>query len=163
MTPLRTATGLALAAVLVSIAPSAAQAAAGPADTTAAKTTQWGPTYSPGRKAKALGSLTASDEDHEDIPAAGTVRISGRLHDLTRKGTACGWAVFRVTYRTPDGNLPFRHRSVSTCSYGTSKPFAFAYHDVYEVELKVCAEPKAAKPSLTCLYAGTWKVLYVSS
>lgn len=163
MTLLRSLTGLALVAVLVSAVPATtAQAATGHSDTTAAAAAQWGPAYSPGRRAKAVGSLSVSGEDHGDIPAASTARISGNLHDLTRRGPSCGWAVFRITYRTQDGNLPFRHRSISTCSYGAPKSFTFAYHDVYQVELKVCAEPKAARPSLTCLYAGTWKVLYLS-
>ncbi|WP_329084124.1 MULTISPECIES: hypothetical protein [unclassified Streptosporangium] len=165
MTISRLLTGFAITAALVSIAPATAQAATGPvtAGTTAAQGTgPWGTYYAPGRKAKTNGSLTVSGEDHAVIPAAETGRISGRVYDLTR-GPSCGWAVFRLTYRTPDGkNLPFRHRSIVDCSYGTPKPFTFTQHDLYQVELKVCSEAKASKPSLNCLYAGSWKVLYVS-
>ncbi len=161
MTITRTLTGLALTAALVSIAPAAAQAATGSPETAAAAA-QWGPYDSPGHGARALGSLTASGEDHGVIPAAATARISGKLHDLTAKGSTCGWAVFRITYRTKDGNLPFKHHSVRNCTYGTPKPFTFAYHDVYQVEVKVCSEGKAAKPSLNCLYGGAWKVIYLS-
>ncbi|GAA0820125.1 hypothetical protein ACFQVD_00465 [Streptosporangium amethystogenes subsp. fukuiense] len=168
MTITRSLTGLALAAALISITPVAAQAATGPAGegTTAAesatqRTIQWGVKYAPGRKAKTHGSLTVSGEDHADIPAAATSRVSGKVYDLTR-GSSCGWAVFRLTYRTADGNLPFKHRSVVDCSYGTPKSFTFTQRDLYQLELKVCSEAKAAKPSLNCLYAGTWKVLYVA-
>ncbi|MGW0590388.1 hypothetical protein [Streptosporangium sp. NPDC002607] len=167
MTIARSLTALALAAALISIAPVAAQASTGPTeDTTAAQsatqgTIQWGVRYAPGRKAKTHGSLTVTGEDHADIPAAATGRISGKVYDLT-KGPSCGWAVFRLTYRTADGNLPFKHHSVVDCSYGTPKSFSFTQRDLYEVELKVCSEAKASKPSLNCLYEGTWKVLYVS-
>ncbi|MER5649422.1 hypothetical protein [Streptosporangium sp. NPDC002524] len=162
--------GLALATAIVSIAPATAQAATaqpqtGPAatGTTASQGAgPWGTYYAPGRRAKTKGSLTVSGEDHAVIPAAETGRISGKVYDLTR-GPSCGWAVFRLTYRTPDGkNLPFKHRSIVDCSYGTPKSFTFTQHDLYQVELKVCSEAKASKPSLNCLYAGTWKVLYIS-
>lgn len=168
MTITRSLAGAALAALLLSAVPAAAQAAAGASDaaTTApaasAASTRWGPLTAPGKGARAAGSLTASGEDHADIPAAKAVRISGRLHDLTSASAVCGWAVFRVTYRTADGNLPFKHHSVRNCSYGTPKSFTLTRHGVYQVELKVCSEGRAAKPSLTCLYAGTWKVLYLS-
>ncbi|MEU4537955.1 hypothetical protein AB0G15_24175 [Streptosporangium sp. NPDC023825] len=170
MTIRRLLAGLALATALVSIAPAAAQAATaqaptGPATagTTAAQGAgPWGTYYAPGRRAKANGSLTVSGEDHADIPAAERGRISGKVYDLTR-GPSCGWAVFRLTYRSADGrNLPFKHRSIVDCSYGTPKPFTFTQRDLYQVELKVCSGAKASKPSLNCLYAGTWKVLYVS-
>lgn len=163
MTIIRPLAGLAIAAALVAIAPAAqaATAASGTA-TSEAAARPWGPYHAPGHQAKAAGSLTASGEDHADIPAAGTVTVSGKVHDLARKASVCGWAVFRITYRDSSNNLPFKHRSVRDCSYGTPKPFTFTYHDVYQVELKVCAEGKAAKPSTTCLYAGTWKTLYLS-
>ncbi|WP_326642428.1 hypothetical protein OG884_04490 [Streptosporangium sp. NBC_01755] len=168
MMTIRSLTGLALAAVLISITPAAAQAATGPAGegTTAARsatqgTIQWSTKYAPGRKAKTHGSLTVSGEDHADIPAAATSRISGKVYDLT-KGSSCGWAVFRLTYRTAGGNLPFKHHSVVDCSYGTPKSFAFTQRNLYQLELKVCSGAKASKPSVNCLYAGSWKVLYVS-
>ncbi|GAA3067392.1 hypothetical protein [Streptosporangium carneum] len=162
MTLTRTLTGLAMtAAVLTAVAPSAAHATTGSQET-ATTAVQWGPYDSPGHGARAAGSLKALGEDHAVIPAAATARISGRLQDLTRKSSTCGWAVFRITYRTKDGNLPFKHHSVRNCSYGTPKPFTFTYRDVYQVELKVCSEGKAAKPSLNCLYAESWKVVYLS-
>ncbi|MEV8636335.1 hypothetical protein AB0395_32245 [Streptosporangium sp. NPDC051023] len=163
MTITRALTGLAMAAALATgalatVAPAAANAATGSQETAA---TQWGPYDSPGHGARALGSLAVSGEDHAVIPAAATARISGKLHDLT-KNSACGWVVFRITYRTSGGNLPFKHHSIRNCSYGTPKPFAFTDRDVYEVEAKVCSEGKAAKPSLNCIYGGAWKIVYVS-
>ncbi|MFI6510861.1 hypothetical protein ACIBCT_24925 [Streptosporangium sp. NPDC050855] len=174
MTTTRSLTGLALAAALVAIAPATAQAATAPAAVPAAAdpaagqsatqgTTRWGTYYAPGRRARTHGSLTVSGEDHAVLPVAANSRISGKVYDLTRNASSCGWAVFRLTYRSADGkNLPFKHRSVIDCSYGTPKSFAFTQHDLYQAELKVCSEPKASKPSLNCLYAGTWKVLYTS-
>ncbi|GAA3092928.1 hypothetical protein [Nonomuraea salmonea] len=120
----------------------------------------WGTYYAPRRAAKAWGTLTATGEDHADLPTADSVRITGKVYDNTRR-SSCGWAVLRITYRS--GNeLPFRERWVRDCSYGSPKHFSLRYRDVYQVELKVCSEPKAKKPSLTCLYAGTWKTLYLS-
>ncbi|MFC4590746.1 hypothetical protein [Sphaerisporangium corydalis] len=166
MTLTRTLTGLAVTAALVALVPAAAQAAAGPSDTAAATSSasasHWGTYYAPGHRAKTFGSLSARGEDHDVIPTADTVRISGKVYDLTRRSSSCGLAVFRITYRDHAGKLPFKHRTITDCSYGTAKPYSFSYHDVYEVELKVCSEAKAAKPSLNCLYAGTWKVLYLS-
>ncbi|MEU9890742.1 hypothetical protein AB0M95_10260 [Sphaerisporangium sp. NPDC051017] len=186
MTINRTLTGLAMAAAIVAIAPAAAQAATGatgavttgysPAGASAVNTSagtstsdssagafanNWGAYYAPGKRAKALGSLSFTGEDHEVIPTADTVKISGKVYDLSRS-SACGWAVFRITYRDDTGNLPFKHRSILDCSYGSPKSFSFTSHDVYQVELKVCSEGKASKPSLNCLYAGTWKTLYLS-
>jgi len=163
----RSAAALALAATatLLAIGP-AAHAATEPAAGTATETAagsaaSWGPYYAPGKKAKATGFLTAKGEAHDAPPTADAVKITGKLHDRTLSPAKCGWAVFRITYR--DGNqLPFKHHYVRDCTYRTPKSFSFTYHDVYQVELKVCAEGKAAKPSLVCLYAGTWKTLYLS-
>ncbi|MCF6470877.1 hypothetical protein FAF44_21125 [Nonomuraea sp. MG754425] len=156
MTLPRMLTGLAITvtatATLSALAP-AAQATAGSARA-------WGPYSAPGKAAQASGTLTATGEDHGDLPTADLVRVSGKLSDNTR-GPACGWAVFRVTYRS-GSNLPFREHPVRHCSNRKPKSFSFKYRDVYQVELKVCSERKAAKPSLTCLYAGTWKTLYLS-
>ncbi|MFF4772808.1 hypothetical protein [Microtetraspora fusca] len=149
----RTLAGLALTTAFLAAAPLAAQAASG---------TSWGPYAAPGGKAKAVGTVQAEDEDHADIPTAALVRISGKVYDLTRSSATCGWAVFRITYRDAQGGLPFVHRSFRDCTYGTPLAFSFTRQDVYQVELKVCAEGKAKKPSLTCLYAGTWKTLYLS-
>ncbi len=163
MTITRTLTGLAVAAAFVAIAPAAAQAGTGASDAAAASASSslWGTYYAPGHRAKASGSLSATGEDHEVIPTADTVKISGKVTDLTR-GPSCGLAVFRITYRDNSGNLPFKHHTVRDCTYGSPKAFTFSYPDVYEVELKVCSEAKSAQPSLNCLYAGTWKVLYLS-
>ncbi|MEV0614633.1 hypothetical protein AB0I81_14990 [Nonomuraea sp. NPDC050404] len=149
---------LAAAAALASaaaLAP-AAQAAQAPAAASAA----WGPVHAPGRGATASGALTVTGEDHADLPTADRVRIWGKVTDNTR-GAKCGWAVFRITYRSGN-NLPNRNHAVRDCSYRTPKHFSVKHRDVYQVELKVCAEGKAAKPSLNCLYAGTWKTLYLS-
>ncbi|WP_336214573.1 hypothetical protein [Nonomuraea sp. LPB2021202275-12-8] len=164
MTIIRPLAGLAIAAALVSLAPAAAQAATVTSDAVTASETagHWGPYYATGKRAKASGSLTASGEDHADIPTADTVHISGKLRDYTRRTSTCGWAVFRITYKAGGNNLPFKHHSVRDCSYRTAKSFSFKHHDVYQVELKVCAEGKASKPSINCLYAGTWKTLYLS-
>ncbi|MFB4271250.1 hypothetical protein [Nonomuraea sp. GTA35] len=147
----RTLAGLTLAAT-------ATLALTAPAHATASA--PWGPHYAPGQAAKAAGTLTATGEDHADLPTADTVRVSGKVQDNTR-GATCGWAVFRITYRSGN-DLPNRSHWARDCSYRTPKQFSFTYRDVYQVELKVCAERKAAKPSLNCLYAGTWKTLYLS-
>ncbi|MFG1709533.1 hypothetical protein ACFLIM_40755 [Nonomuraea sp. M3C6] len=154
MTITRTLAGLAIVATatIVTLAPTA-QAATG---------TSWGPYYAPGHSAKAVGTLTATGEDHDVLPTADVVKISGKVYDYTRKSGICGLAVFRITYRDSTNNLPFKHHTVRDCSYRSAKPFSFKYRDVYQVELKVCAEGKSGKPSLTCLYAGTWKTLYLS-
>ncbi|WP_181448753.1 hypothetical protein [Nonomuraea aridisoli] len=161
----RVLAGLALTtAAAVTLAP-AAQAATSTAATTepavseAASAKVWGPYYAPGRAAKTLGTLTARGEDHADLPTADTVKVTGLLYDQTRR-SACGWAVFRITYR--DGsNLPNRLHSVRDCSHRDAKRYTFTYRDVYQVELKVCSEA-TSRPSLTCQYAGTWKTLYLS-
>ncbi|WP_327107186.1 hypothetical protein [Nonomuraea glycinis] len=155
---------LATVAALVSIAPAAAQAATTPSDTVSASETArvWGPYYAPGKRAKTVGSLVAVGEDHGDLPTADTVKITGKLYDWTRDRSTCGWAVFRITYKANGNNLPHKHRSIRDCSYRTAKSYSFTHPDVYQVELKVCAEGRAAKPSLNCLYAGTWKTLYLS-
>lgn len=158
MTISRTLAGLAIAAT-ATLATVATLAPAAQATTDGAGT-PWGAYYAPGHAAKAAGTLTATGEDHADLPTADVVRISGRIHDDTR-GAACGWAVFRIGYRSGN-NLPSKNRWVRDCSYRTPKRFSLKYRDVYQVEIKVCAERKAAKPSLNCLYAGTWKILYLS-
>ncbi|SDL41043.1 hypothetical protein SAMN05421874_12115 [Nonomuraea maritima] len=165
MTTSRILTGLALAtAAALAFAP-AAQAATVTATATSdatsdAATTTWGPHYAPGKAAKTFGTLTATGEDHADLPTADTVRITGKLYDQTRR-SSCGWAVFRITYRVGN-NLPHRLHSVRDCTYRDAKLYRFSYRDVYQVELKVCSEGKAPRPSLVCQYAGTWKTLYLS-
>ncbi|MFI6738263.1 hypothetical protein ACIBI9_35520 [Nonomuraea sp. NPDC050451] len=161
MTISRTLAGLAVAATatiaaVTTVAP-AAQAATAAGSAAAA----WGPYYAPGRSAHAVGTLTAAGEDHADLPTADAVRVSGKVYDHTRRAATCGWAVFRITYRSGN-NLPFRQHAVRDCSYRAPKSFSFSYRDVYQVELKVCSESKSTKPSLVCQYAGTWKTLYLS-
>lgn len=166
MTTSRILTGLALAtAAALAFAP-AAHAASGAAPEAAPEAafetapTSWGPYYAPGKAAKTFGTLTATGEDHADLPTADTVRITGKLYDQTRR-SSCGWAVFRITYRVGN-NLPHRLHSVRDCTYRDAKLYRFTYRDVYQVELKVCSEGKAPRPSLVCQYAGTWKTLYLS-
>ena len=161
----RTLAGLATTAAFVAVVPATAQAAttqAAAAPAAALTASPWGTYYAPGHRAKASGSLSATGEDHADIPTADSVRISGKVTDLARSTARCGLAVFRITYRDDSGGLPFTHHTVRDCSYGSPKRFSFSYDDVYQVELKVCSEGRASQPSLNCLYAGTWKVLYLS-
>ncbi|MEO3814721.1 hypothetical protein ABGB17_37475 [Sphaerisporangium sp. B11E5] len=164
MTAPRTLTGIALVAGTIALTPLAATAdttgspAAVSAQTTA--TQNWGAYYAPGRKAKAYGTLWAAPKDDPSKPTS-LVKVKGKVIDRTRSGSNCGWAVFRVSYGTADGNVPNTLRTFTTCKYDKAKKFAFTFKNVYQVELKVCSEPKAAKPSLNCLYSGTWKSLYV--
>lgn len=148
----RTVTALASAALLLPMA--AAPAFAAP-------TKSWGPYYAPAGKAKAVGKLKATGEDHAVLPTARTVKVTGKLTDLARPAGICGWAVFQIAVRK-GSNFTFKSKNIRDCSYGTAKAFAFSYHNVYQVELKVCSEPKAAKPSIACLAGGTWKILYTS-
>jgi hypothetical protein len=121
----------------------------------------WGPYYAPGHLAKAAGTLTATGEDHAVLATADVVRVTGKVYDYTRSPATCGWAVFRIAYRKGN-NLPNKLHAVRDCSYRTPKRFVIERRDVYQVEFKVCSEAKAAKPSLNCLYSGTWKSLYLS-
>ncbi|GAA3446943.1 hypothetical protein [Planomonospora venezuelensis] len=164
MNTARALAGLSIAGIAV-LAPATAHAAAGSTTGTAdarsaqAAAVQWGPHYAGGRKAKASGSLTATAKDDPGKPA-GRVTVTGRVTDLTRSTSTCGWAVFRVSVKNADGGVSLKQRNYRACSHGKPLAFAFSHKNVYEVELKVCAEAKASKPSLTCLYAGTWKSLY---
>ncbi|MGP3959173.1 hypothetical protein ACTWPT_24515 [Nonomuraea sp. 3N208] len=126
--------------------------------------TAWGPYYSPGAKrAKALGRITATGEDHEVIPSAATLTVSGKVSDLTRAST-CGWAVFGIATVNSAGNkVSWKRHHVRTCAYRTPKTFSFTYHRVYQVELKVCAEGRAAEPSIQCTAGNpAWKTIYIS-
>lgn len=153
MSLIRSLTVLASAAVLLPVLP-ATTALAAPVKS-------WGPYSAPGGGARASGTIKATGEDHEVLPTADSVRITGRITDRTRSRKSCGWAVFRITYRKGN-NLPFYERVVRDCSYGSPLRFTRVYSDVYQVDLKVCSEPYAAKPSLVCLSAGSWKILYIS-
>jgi hypothetical protein len=166
MTTTRALAGISLVAGILALAPATAHAATGSAASagSAARSAQAAPAqwgyYASGRKAKALGSLTATPKDDPSKPAD-LVTVTGSVTDRTSSSSTCGWAVFRISAEAANGEVSLKHRSFRTCSYGKPLKFAFSYKNVYEVELKVCAEVKASKPSLTCLYAGTWKSLYV--
>ncbi|GAA5037084.1 hypothetical protein HNP84_003052 [Thermocatellispora tengchongensis] len=158
----RILTGLALAAAFVTLAPAAAMAAtaSGPggfADLS------WGPYYSAGKYAKAGGTLSVHGEDDADIPSADKVKVSGKLYDLTsRRVNTCGWAVFRVSYLKDPATVKLRQHAFRNCDPKNWAGFSFTGKDVYQVEFKICAEPKASKPSFACLYQGTWKTLYLA-
>jgi hypothetical protein len=169
MNTARVLAGLSIAGLAV-LAPTTAHAATGPttgpttgtADARAAQAaapTQWGPRYAGGRKAKAAGSLTATAKDDPSKPAD-RVTVTGRVTDLTGGSSTCGWAVFRISVADADGGVSLKQRHYRACTHGKPLKFAFSHKNVYQVELKVCAEAKASKPSLNCLYAGTWKPLY---
>ncbi|MFC4056967.1 hypothetical protein ACFOWE_01585 [Planomonospora corallina] len=165
MNTARTLAGISLAGIvgITVLAPATAHAATGPdaqetRSAQAAAPAKWGPHHAPGRRARASGSLTATPKDDPGAPAP-RVTVTGSVTDLTR-GPACGWAVFRVSVKETGGDVSLKHRSYRTCSYGKPVKFSFTHAGVYEVELKVCAEARASKPSVGCLYAGTWKPLY---
>ncbi|MER5325870.1 hypothetical protein [Streptosporangium roseum] len=158
---------LALVAGSVAVIPAGAQAVTGaPASATAQRQAAswklWGPHSAPGKKATAQGRLRAIGIDPDLVQPVGTVQVRGKVTDRTLDDSGCAWAVFRITYRTGDGNLPFTHRSFRDCTASTPKSFRFSHRDVYQVELKVCSHRKATKPTLNCLYGGTWKVLYLA-
>lgn len=168
MNATRTFAGIALIAGALALAPitaanaataaPSAGAAAVSAETAPAK--NWGVYYAPGKRAKAYGTIWAAPKSDPSAPTS-LVKVRGKIVDSTLKGNGCGWAVFRVSYDDGKGGAPHTHRTFTTCRYGKAQKFAFDFKNVYQVELKVCSEPKAAKPSLNCLYAGSWKSLYV--
>ena len=165
----RSLAGISLAAGILALAPlataTAAQAGTAQAGTTQAGTVQaaatksWGPYYAAGSKAKVSGSLTAAAKKDLSSPAP-YVKVAGTVTSLNRKSTACGWALFRVSYFDSANTPHLAYRNYRVCSYGAKKKFSFTIKKVGEVELKVCSETKAAKPSLNCQYAGSWKTLY---
>ncbi|WP_055481002.1 hypothetical protein [Sphaerimonospora mesophila] len=163
--------GIAFAAAgILALAPMTASSAGATADTTAGATTgattnatangKWGPYYARGTKAKANGKLTAAPKDDPSLPNP-LVKVTGSVVSLSRTPSTCGWAVFRISYFDSANQPHLAYRNYRTCSYGKAKKFAFSAKKVGEVEVKVCSERKAAKPSLNCQYAGTWKSLYV--
>ncbi|WP_327091523.1 hypothetical protein OIE66_13020 [Nonomuraea sp. NBC_01738] len=141
---------LAAALTAVALAPSPAQAATG-----------WGPYHAPGKLAKAAGTLKITGEDHADLPVARTATVKGYVTDLARPKGACGWLVLQFAVRK-GSNFVYKQHPVRDCSYRSKKSFTATYHDVYQVELKVCAGRRTAKPSIECLAGGTWKILYTS-
>ncbi|MEV4321962.1 hypothetical protein AB0J37_07025 [Microbispora rosea] len=154
MTLTRSLAGVTLAAGILALAPLATATAA-----QAATAKSWGPYYASGSKAKASGSLIAAVKNDPSLPAP-YVKVSGKVISLTHKSSTCGWALFRVSYFDAANKPHLAYRNYRTCSYGAKKTFAFTVKNVGEVELKVCSEAKAAKPSLNCQYAGSWKTLY---
>ncbi|MBF8194474.1 hypothetical protein ITP53_54245 [Nonomuraea sp. K274] len=165
----RTCIGLAAAAILLlSATPAAAAAhtnAAAAAVRLGGSPQSWGPHYSPGgKRAKASGTVTATSEDHHDIPAAGTLKVSGKVHDLTRASAGCGWAVFGIAVVNTAGNkVTWKRHHERTCAFGKPRTFSFTYHRVYQVELKVCAERRAGEPSIQCTAGNpAWKTIYLS-
>ncbi|MGI5286099.1 hypothetical protein ACQEVF_22560 [Nonomuraea polychroma] len=167
----RSLTGLAAAVATAAVCLAVPQAAAAASDAgslqarpVTAAPTAWGPYYSPGAKrAKALGRITATGEDHKVIPSAATLTVSGQVSDLTRTST-CGWAVFGIATVNSAGNkVSWKQHHVRTCAYRTPKTFSFTRHRVYQVDLKVCAEGRAPKPSIQCTAGNpAWKTIYIS-
>ncbi|MEU7909662.1 hypothetical protein [Microbispora bryophytorum] len=154
MTLTRSLAGITIAAGILALAPLATATAA-----QASSSTSWGPYYAAGSKAKVSGSLKAAAKDDPSLPAP-YVKVAGSVTSLTHKASTCGWALFRVSYFDAANKPHLAYRNYRTCSYGAKKKFAFTAKNVGEVELKTCSERKAAKPSLNCQYAGTWKTLY---
>ncbi|MEV0313666.1 hypothetical protein [Nonomuraea fuscirosea] len=130
----------------------------------AAPALAWGPYFTPAaRRAKTLGTITPIGENHETLPSAATLTVSGTVSDLTR-GSACGWAVFGIaTINAAGTRVAWTHHPVRTCTFRTAKKFSFTYHRVYQVDLKVCSERRASKPSIQCTAGNpAWRTLYTS-
>ncbi|MEV5898008.1 hypothetical protein [Nonomuraea fuscirosea] len=130
----------------------------------AAPASIWGPYYSPGgKRARASGTITPIGENHETLPSAATLTVSGTVSDLTR-GSACGWAVFGIaTINAAGTRVDWTHHPVRTCVFHAAKKFSFTYHRVYQVDLKVCSERRASKPSIQCTAGNpAWRTLYTS-
>ncbi|GAA4198175.1 hypothetical protein [Microbispora amethystogenes] len=161
----RSLAGITLAAGIFALAPlataTAASATEAATQSAAAQAAfkPFGPYFAAGSKAKVSGSLTAAAKDDPSAPAP-WVKVSGSVVDRTRSSSACGWALFRVSWFDSSNTPHLAYRNYRTCSYNVKKTFAFTMKNVGEVELKVCSEGKAAKPSINCQYAGTWKTLY---
>ncbi|MGP3937448.1 hypothetical protein [Nonomuraea sp. KM88] len=125
----------------------------------------WGPYYSPGgKRAQASGTVTATGEDHEVIPSAATLTVSGTVSDLSRSSSTCGWVVFGIaTVNTAGNRVTWKRQHERSCAYRTPKRFSFTYHRVYQVELKVCAEGRGRWPSIQCTAGNpAWKDIYTS-
>ncbi|MFB4276682.1 hypothetical protein ACBJ59_15425 [Nonomuraea sp. MTCD27] len=123
---------------------------------------RWGPVYSPGRQAKAIGELRATGLDPEDDLPVAHVRVRVLLADRTPSDFRCAWAVFRITYYDDEGQPALTHKRLRNCFDDETPSLLFSRSDVTEVELKVCSEAKSARPSANCLYSGTWKVLFTA-
>ncbi|MGP3963454.1 hypothetical protein ACTWPT_46495 [Nonomuraea sp. 3N208] len=162
--------GITTAAFLAQVAQPATASDAGATHsrqvrTAAAAPLAWGPHYSPGgKRAKASGTVTATGEDHEVIPSAATLTVSGTISDLSRAKATCGWVVFGIaTVNTAGNRITWKRHHERTCTYRTPKRFSFTYHRVYQVELKVCAEGRGRQPSIQCTAGNpAWKDIYTS-
>ncbi|WP_433434871.1 hypothetical protein [Nonomuraea sp. CA-141351] len=160
--------GITAAALLAAAAlPATAHAATRRSQTNQATAApqSWGPFYSPSaRRARAAGMVTATGEDHEVIPSAARLTVSGTVADLTRSLSTCGWAVFGIATVTPDGNnVTWQRHHVRTCTYRIPRRFSFSYHRVFKVEMKVCAEGPGPEPSIQCTAGNpAWTNIYVS-
>ncbi|MEV5499840.1 hypothetical protein AB0M50_31015 [Nonomuraea fuscirosea] len=157
--------GLTAVALLASLSLSAtATTHSSPTTHAAASASTWGPYYSPGgKRARASGMITPIGENHETLPSAATLTVSGTVSDLTR-GSACGWAVFGIaTINAAGTRVAWTHHPVRTCAFRAAKKFSFTYHRVYQVDLKVCSERRASKPSIQCTAGNpAWRTLYTS-
>ncbi|MEO3884449.1 hypothetical protein [Nonomuraea sp. B5E05] len=164
----RALVGLTAAALLATAAvPAAAEATAesSAARTAVAAPQFWGPYHSPGgRRARAAGTVTATGEDHEVIPSAATLTVSGTVTDLARARSRCGWVVFGIaTVNTAGNQVTWKRHHVRTCAYRTSKRFSFTYRRVYQVEVKVCSARRGSAPSIQCTAGNpAWKNIYTS-
>jgi hypothetical protein len=123
---------------------------------------KWGPHSAPGKGAQALGQVRESNLDTKTRPPLGTVRISGKVTDLTLSKSRCGWAVFSIAYRVAKGRPSSTSKHFRTCTYAVPKFFTFSHANVDRVSLKLCSEAKAAEPYALCLYGGAGKVIYAS-
>ncbi|MFG1709678.1 hypothetical protein ACFLIM_41500 [Nonomuraea sp. M3C6] len=149
------------AAAVAAILAAAAPAAAAP---TSSNQVSWGPLSSPGKGARAVGTIHAAGEDYAVIPAAAQLTVSGTVTDRIRAGSVCGWAVFNIaTVNTAGNRVNWTRHPVRTCAYRTPKRFSFTYHRVYQVELKVCAGARTKEPSIQCTAGNpAWTDLYTS-
>lgn len=116
--------------------------------------------YSSGRRAYTKGSVSGVITNPGAVIENADIKVSGKIGDLT-KGSACGYAVFRITYQK-GGNQPFTHKTFRDCTYRTPASYSFTYKNATLVELKVCSEAKRTKVSDQCLYGGVWKVVYAT-
>ncbi|WP_066374292.1 hypothetical protein [Herbidospora mongoliensis] len=116
--------------------------------------------YSPAKKAYTSGSVSGVITNPGAVIEDANIQVSGKISDLT-KGSACGYAVFRITYQK-GGQQPFTHKTYRDCTYKTPASYSFTYKHATLVELKVCSEAKHAKVSVQCLYGGAWKVVYAT-
>ncbi|MFI6485821.1 hypothetical protein ACIBH1_48510 [Nonomuraea sp. NPDC050663] len=147
--------------LLALLAPAVAAVLLAAQPASAVPSVKWGPYQTPGGKAKVHGTYIAVGEDHDVLPTADTLTVKGKLTDYARSPGTCAWVMWQFAIRK--GNqFVIKEKNLRDCSYGTAKKFTLVYKDVYQAELKVCSEAKAAAPSASCRYSGTWKIIYKS-